>query len=97
MAKDPVERRPDGRSPLELACLGPTLEPEPELDLVSHKVTEHGSDRAQLIKFVEDQPDDVLDLLVGVQLELVAGRERTYPTGTEVNCSPLRALFNRAW
>ena len=39
-----------------------------------HQIAEHGSDGAQLVELVEDQPDDVLDLLVGVELNPVAGR-----------------------
>ena len=62
------------RSPLELAgARARPGTPESQLDVVAHQVAEHGSDGTQFVELVEDHADDMLDLLVWVQLELVAG------------------------
>ena len=52
---------------------------DPHLDVVPGHVAVQGSDRSQLLELVQDQPHDVLDLLVRVQLELVTRARADVP------------------
>ena len=61
------------RPPDHLALSGPGPLPHPDLDLVPDQEPQHRVHRAQLLKQPEHQPDDRLDLLIGVQGHL-AGR-----------------------
>ena len=62
-------RRPPGH--LALARTGPLPHPDP--DLVLHQEPQHRMHRAQLIEQPEHQPDDRLDLLIGIQGHLAGG------------------------
>ena len=74
MADDRVEGTTDRPMPLQSPGVRPALHPHAQLDVMPHQVAEHGADRAEFVELVEDQPDDVLDLLVGVQGDPVAGQ-----------------------
>ncbi|HMF36059.1 MAG TPA: hypothetical protein VKF17_05445 [Isosphaeraceae bacterium] len=60
--------------PLQSPGVRPALHPHAQLDVMPHQVAEHGADRTEFVELVEDQPDDELDLLVGVQGDPVAGQ-----------------------
>ena len=67
-------RRPPGH----LALTRPGPLPHPDLDLVPDQEPQHRVHRAQLLKQAEHQPDDRLDLLIGIQGDL-AGRPPGIP------------------
>ena len=62
-------RRPPGD--LALAGAGPL--PHPDLHLVPDQEPQHRVHRAQLLEQAEHQPDDRLDLLIGIQGNLAGG------------------------
>ena len=77
---------------LALARTGPLPHPDP--DLVLHQEPQHRVHRAQLLEQPEHQPDDRLDLLIGIQGHLAGGR-RAYPAGSGTASSPRPALASR--
>ena len=77
MPEDPVRVGRTAGPQSELARVRTARYAEAQLDAVAHQVTQHGPDRPQFVELVEDQPDDMLDLLVGIQLQPVAAGERT--------------------
>ena len=60
--------------PLQSPGVRPALHPHAQLDVMPHQVAEHGADRTEFVELVEDQRDDELDQLVGVQGDPVAGQ-----------------------
>src|SRR5262249_38328492 len=59
--------------PFELTPVRSLMGPEGQADLVAHQIAEHGRDGPQFIELVEEQADDVLDLLVGIEVEATRG------------------------
>ena len=74
-------------SPDDLALAGAGPLPHPDLHLVPGQEPQHRMHRAQLLEQPEHQPDDRLDLLIGIQGNLAGGpadipgrqRDRQFP------------------
>ena len=56
--------------PRQFATVGSCAHADAELDLVLHQVAQHRVQRPQPLECAEDQPHDVLDLLVRVERHL---------------------------
>lgn len=67
------QRDPARPPPGQLSAFGPLVWPHPQLDAGIGQEGQHRPDRAQPLEGVEDQPDDRLHLLVGIQNHLTGG------------------------
>jgi hypothetical protein len=65
-----LDCRPIGAAPHQFAFPRPFSHAHPELDLVLSQVADQPAKRAQFVKGAEDEPNDLLHLLVGVELKL---------------------------
>lgn len=62
-----VQRRAVRPPPLQLTLVGPEVRADANADAVADQVSQQRRDGPQLVELVEDQPDDVPGLLIGVQ------------------------------
>ena len=68
-----LQRLPGRAPPLQLPLRRPGMNPDRQLDLLTGQVAEHAVEGAQPGEGAEDQPDNMLRLLVGIQ-DGLAGR-----------------------
>ena len=73
-----LQRLPGGAPPFELSLRRAGVNPDRQLDLLGHQVAEHAVERSQPAEGAEDEADDVLRLLVGIEDDL-AGRPAGVP------------------
>jgi hypothetical protein len=73
-----LQRLPGGAPPLELSLRRAPVNPDRQLDLPPDQVAEHAVERPQPPESAEDEADDVLRLLVGIEDDL-AGRPACIP------------------
>ena len=73
-----LQRLPGGAPPLELPLRRAPVDPDRQLDLPGDQVAQHAVERPQPPESAEDEADDVLRLLVGIEDDL-AGRPACIP------------------
>ena len=71
--KDEGQGPPARPAPLQVAPIRPVVRADPDADAVLDEILQEPVDALELVEFVEDQADDLLDLLVGVEGELAGG------------------------
>ena len=67
VAQHVLQRLPGRAPPFQVAFRRPRAHPGRQLDLVLHQVAQHRVERPQAPEGPEDEPDDMLRLLVGVE------------------------------
>ena len=65
---------PIGTTPLQLTTLRPLMRPHRHQDLMPHQKAQQAAHRPLPLELLEDQPDDPLNLLVGIQREAAVRR-----------------------
>jgi hypothetical protein len=73
MLEHGLNRRPIGPSPNQFPFPRPFSHAYPQQDLVLGQVADQSTERAQVFKFAEDEPDNLLYLFIWVELNLSRG------------------------
>jgi hypothetical protein len=65
-----LHQRANGRAaPVELPLLGSREGPDGQLDVMTDQPVKHPVGGAQFLELVEDQPDDISSLLIGIEVQ----------------------------
>ena len=93
MFEHPLDRGPIRAAPEQFAFARPLAHAHPELDLLLGQVADQPTKRAQFVKFAEDEPDDLLDLFIRVELHLAGGAPDVADRQRKLQFAPLGAAL----